>query len=290
MTKRKSDSSYLFSYFSRPFLVLGGSIFTQSIVKHVLTQGDTLLIASLASPTVQGAYALANNYGGLIARLLLQPIEESSRNYFGKLLADKDSRPSEKVVIRARDNLAAILRAYVLASIFIVVVGPILAPVLLRIIAGTRWVDSGAGEVLATYCYYIPFLALNGITEAFVSAVATEAEINRQSTWMLFFSAAFAAAAFYFLAIKEMGAKGLVWANIVNMTLRIIWSISFVNGYLQRYNTRFKLAKLQPKPIVIAASVGAMALIFNSAPIYLTGTNKDILKGGVPAGIYGIIM
>ncbi|EPE34468.1 hypothetical protein GLAREA_10162 [Glarea lozoyensis ATCC 20868] len=68
-----------FSLMIRPIF---SSIFVQSIVKHILTQGDTVLIAALATPAVQGTYALANNYGGLLARLIFQPIEESSQNFF----------------------------------------------------------------------------------------------------------------------------------------------------------------------------------------------------------------
>lgn len=220
------------------------------------------MIAALASTTVQGSYALATNYGGLLARLLLQPIEETSRSYFGKLLNDKESRPSKDVVESARDTLSAILRSYVLVSFVAVTCGPYLAPILLRYVAGSRWEASGAGEVLGTYCYFIPLLAVNGLTEAFVSAVATKSEINKQSSWMLLFSAAFAASALYFVAIRDMGAKGLVWANVVNMSLRIVWSSNFIGNYWKRNGTSFDTTTIRPQPMVISASIGA-AIVFN---------------------------
>jgi len=255
-------------------LSLGTSIFAQTLVKHVLTQGDTLLIAALASPIVQGSYALASNYGGLLARLILQPVEETSRSYFGKLLNDKESRPSKEVVETARDNLAAILRAYVLASLVAVASGPSVAPYLLRLVAGSRWEASGAGAVLGTYCYYIPLLAINGVTESFVSAVAAKSEINSQSTWMLFFSATFAASSFYFLAIKDLGAQGLVWANCINMSARIIWSFGFIKRYFRRNGTKFGLVTLRPQPMTIAASFGAWSMF----KMIEQGEFTDILK------------
>ena len=66
----------------------------QSVVKHVLTQGDTFLVSLLSTPEVQGTYALANNYGGLLARLLFQPVEESSRTYFSRVLSRAESPPT----------------------------------------------------------------------------------------------------------------------------------------------------------------------------------------------------
>lgn len=66
----------------------------QSSIKYVLTQGDSLLIATLASLQDQGAYALSSNYGGLIARMLFQPIEEASRNLFAKLCASPADDPA----------------------------------------------------------------------------------------------------------------------------------------------------------------------------------------------------
>jgi oligosaccharide translocation protein RFT1 len=268
---------------------LGGSVFAQSIVKHILTQGDTILIASLASQRAQGVYALASNYGGLVARLVLQPVEESSRNYFGKLLSAVSSDPSKDLIIKARNNLHTLLRSYVLLSVCILSVGPTIAPLLLKIVAGSRWKDSGAGDVLATYCYYVPLLAINGLTEAFVSSVATKSEVNRQSVWMLAFSAGFASAAYFFLSVLQLGAKGLVWANVLNMFFRIIWSSAFIQAYLKRNETSLEIRSLIPRPITIAAGVGTYAVLAQLASTF-TGGIIDILKSGIVAVVFVIVL
>ena len=88
--------------------------------------------------------------------------------------------------------------------------GPPLAPLLLRLVVGSRWTISGAGEVLGVYCYYIPFLAINGVSEAFVAATASTTELHQQSFWMTGFSVLFAASAYVFLRVLELGAKGCV--------------------------------------------------------------------------------
>lgn len=277
------------SYFSRPLLNLGGSLFGQSLVKHVLTQGDTFLIASLASQKAQGVYTLANNYGGLVARLVFQPIEESSRNYFGKLLSSEGGVPSKDLVSKACKNLQTLLRAYLLLSVCVLVMGPTMAPLLLKIVAGPAWIESGAGHVLARYCFYIPLLAINGLTEAFVSSVATESEVNRQSVWMLAFSAGFGGAAYLFLGVLDLGAEGLVWANTLNMAFRIVWSTVFIASYMKRHSSQLDIGAILPQPMTIAAGVGAYAVLAQVASTF-TGGILDIVKGGAVAGVLVIIL
>ena len=251
----------MLSYFSRPLLSLSISIFTQSLVKHLLTQGDTLLIATLASQTAQGVYAMANNYGGLVARLILQPIEESCRNYFSKLLSVSGGQPPKQHIKEASMSLHMVLRLYVLLSLAIITIGPTMAPLLFGYIAGSRWGNSGAGHVLANYCFYIPFLAINGVSEAFVASVATMSEVNRQSIWMLAFSIGFGGAAFVFIHVLDLGANGLVWANLLNMGFRILWSMTFVSRYMRQHDMSFKIQSILPNGFGMAASVTTYAVL-----------------------------
>lgn len=236
----KTEKFWL-SLFSQPLLNLSLSLTVQSSIKYVLTQGDSLLIASLASLQDQGAYALSSNYGGLIARMLFQPIEEASRNLFAKLCAPtsaaektKEGQASGNGIAQANTTLTLILKFYSLISLVAFAAGPTAAPVLLSLVAGSRWSDTGAGEVLGCYCYYIPLLALNGVSEAFVAAVADNTQLYTQSIWMGGFFAAFAGSAYLFLRVLEMGAKGLVWANCVNMGCRILFNLSFVKSFFAK--------------------------------------------------------
>jgi oligosaccharide translocation protein RFT1 len=227
-------------------LWLIGSLFFQTGIKWLLTEGDKLLIATLASLEDQGMYALSANYGGLIARMLFQPIEISSRNLFANLCAtpshkvdETDGKPTENQKLpQKNDNiktaleiLTSVLRLYTILSLICFSGGPALAPLLLRFVAGSRWSDSGAGEVLGTYCYYIPFLAINGVTEAFVAATASTKDLRNQSFWMGANFVVFAGSAWAFLRSWELGAKGLVLANCVNMGMRIGFNIKFIKTF-----------------------------------------------------------
>ncbi|KAM0550805.1 hypothetical protein ACHAPJ_008668 [Fusarium lateritium] len=245
------DNRFWGSLFDRSTINLAGSMMAQSVVKHLLTQGDTFLISLLASANVQGAYALANNYGSLIARLLFQPVEESSRSYFSRLLSSatpvkQGGKPSPNVT-EAKQNLQTLLRLYILLSSIIINIGPFAAPPLLAIVAGKQWAGSGAGDVLAAYCFYIPFLGLNGLTESFVASVATEAEVHIQSVWMGAFSVIFASSAFLFMRVYPLGAIGLVLANIINMACRIVWSGAFIKRFFKKHGTDFKIKVLLPE-------------------------------------------
>jgi oligosaccharide translocation protein RFT1 len=270
-------------------LRLGTSLFIQGVVKHVLTQGDVILISYLASLQAQGIYALASNYGGLIARMVFQPIEESSRNYFGKVLSSIDGAPPKSAIESANRDLHKLLRFYLLLSICAIAVGPTVAPICLRIIAGSKWTSSGAGEVLGKYCYYVPLLAVNGATEAFVSVVATESELNRQSLWMLVFSATFAGAGYLFLQVLGLGAEGLVWANVVNLAMRITWSLSYINNYFQHQGSRLDIMSILPNPATIATGA-ATAAILQQVQKQFDNSFRDLLVTGLIAGIFVVLL
>ena len=110
-----------------------------------------------------------------------------------------------------------------------------------------RPVASGAGSCLAAYMYYLPLLALNGVAEAFVASVATEAEVHRQSAWMGAFSLGFAGAGVVFLRVLDGGAEGLVWANAINMVCRIAWCAVFIRRYFGRKGVKVRLGEVIPR-------------------------------------------
>jgi oligosaccharide translocation protein RFT1 len=244
-----SDNSFVFGLFSKPLLSLSLSLYIQSGIKYVLTQGDVIVSTALASLEDQGMYALSANYGGLIARMVFRPIEDSTRNMFAKLCAPTAAKSNEKAasdttkattpqpsasINQAATILRDILRVYSIFSLIAFAIGPSAAPLLLQLVAGSRWSASGAGQVLGTYCYCIPLLAINGVSEAFVAATASTKDLHWQSIWMGAFSAGFAASAYVFLRVLQLGAKGLVWANCVNMGLRIVFNLYFVGSYFKR--------------------------------------------------------
>lgn len=295
---------YILSYFYQPTVKLASSMMVQSFVKHILTQGDTFLVSALSTPTAQGVYALANNYGGLAARLVFQPVEESSRNYYSRLLssdgepslsstpaekqtAEKDNcasgqggpRPSKAALSQASDNLTTLLRFYTFAAVPLLALGPTAAPLVLSLIAGPRWTASGAGEALAAYVYYIPLLAINGLAEGFVASVATESQVHLQSAWMTAFSVLFGVSGYVFLSVLGWGAVGLVWANGINMAGRIAWALWFIRRYFAQRGARWEATALLPSPLAVLAAAVASQVVRRVVDSEVAGAGVKAVLG-----------
>lgn len=293
------EAPVVFNHFSIPLLHLTASLTLQSTLKYILTQGDSLLITSLASLADQGAYALASNYGGLIARMLFQPIEESSRNLFAKLCADtkpnadisaEEAKQQQQSLAQASKILTTILRLYGVISLFAGMLGPNLAPLLLSVVAGKKWASTSASDVLATYCCYIPFLAINGVTEAFVAAVATNKQLYSQSVSMGLFFVLFAGSAWFFISKLEWGGSGVVAANMVNMGLRIVWNMWFVRRFFKERGTRFNVFDTLPS-VNTLISAGVTPFLYlgrRPAKDYLAryGTLGELLSVGSVSVIF----
>ncbi|KAL9614232.1 MAG: hypothetical protein Q9167_001253 [Letrouitia subvulpina] len=243
----------ILSRFSTSHITLASNLYAQSVFKHLLTTGDALLIAALTSLESQGAYTLAANYGGLLARTIFQPIEESSRSLFGRLLPSQalhelppqsllpstppspTQRPTQpsRETLQASSYLLYILRLYTLLSLPLLALAPPLCPTFLSFVAGSRWRNTAAPGVLAAYVYYIPLLAVNGILEAYVAATATPHQLRAQSMAMVGFSAAMGLTGWLSLRVWSWGARGLVVSNAVGMGARIVWSWGFVSRDLK---------------------------------------------------------
>ena len=292
-----SSTDYHISRFSRPLVKRTATLYGQNIFNQLLTYGDGYLIATFASLPSQGAYALASNYGGLLARIILQPIEESSRSLFGRVPASQAASKTKDspILSQAKHHLTTLLRLYLLLTILATSLGPPLAPLLLRLVAGSRWTHTEAPSVLSTYSYYIPLLAINGILEAFVSVVATDPQITRQTVWKVAFFGAFAGTGVLALRMFAMGAKGLVVANAVTMALRIWWSWGFVQGYLASVGggEALRFGNLCPSGGSVAVGVAARgALMVLEEGSRGEGGVGELMRGGIVAAgcVVGVVV
>ncbi|SCZ91025.1 BZ3500_MvSof-1268-A1-R1_Chr1-3g02488 [Microbotryum saponariae] len=196
---------------------LGWALTKQSFIKQILTEADKIAISQLSTSRDQGGYALALNYGSLIARILFQPLEESSRLYFSRQLS---TRPSHTL-------LASLLLLHTHLSLIFTLLVPPYIPALLHHLLGQRWAASSATSILQAYFFYLPFLALNGITEAYFQAIASQADLRKGSYWMGVCSIGFVAAVGVG-ARMGWAEKGLIMANCVNMAMRIGFSLRFI--------------------------------------------------------------
>ncbi|KAJ9641736.1 uncharacterized protein PV06_03760 [Exophiala oligosperma] len=298
--------------FHKAILGLAATMYMQSIFKLLLTQGDTLIMSFLSSLADQGAFALASNYGGLLARLVFQPVEESSRNTFGRLLSspstssntisssksgsssalDDDSRKAN--IREALAYLSKTLRFYTILALPLVSIAPHVLPLVVGHIVGAKWSSTSTASLLSTYCYYIPLMAVNGILDAFVTSVASPAQLRTQSAWMLLFTGLYGVAAWTMLKRLDLGAAGLVGANMVNMALRIVWSIVFVRQWVQEHDTAGSDSRLVRTTVreglpasASVAVAGLVALTLKVHPATGGRNGKLDLLNREPLGLLG---
>ena len=270
-TNDKSDDKKYYSKNTHNFdyqqlkLVL---IFTlQGLFKHALTEADKIVLSALAESYDQGIYAIAASYGGLAARLLLQPIEENARLLFSRqgAIIERDkhtatataSEATSKQMNELQQSYSFLLRTVCLIGLLFSTIAVNYTSILLRILAGYRWgSNSEAIAALSAFCVYTAFLSLNGITEAFVYAVARSGrDIGRLSIVHALVGGVFALLAPGL--VTNHAAVGLISANCISMALRSLYSLYVAWGYFADGQRNFyslrRMLQMLPRPLVVIA-------------------------------------
>lgn len=210
-----------------------GLLAGQSVFKHVLTEGDKLVLAHQSSNSLyhQAVYAVAQNYGSLVARLIFQPVEEAARLLFAKLDGKADG------LKLAGHLLSVLLKLVLLVGSIFPCIGFSYTHVLMMLIMSGRKTDKSTSsavdevaQVLSWFCVYVMFLALNGMCEAFVYAVAKTRQVSGLSVSLLACFAVFWASAGPLM--ERFGTKGLVMANCLGMGFRVLYSGWFIRRHL----------------------------------------------------------
>ncbi|KAI6043107.1 Rft protein-domain-containing protein [Pisolithus marmoratus] len=232
----------LAEFFDSNAFYLSMTMTLQSLVKHFLTEGDKFLVSYWSPLRDQGGYAIAVNYGSLIARVVFQPIEEICRVYFSRVLSSPKGSPrggssgaaaARPALKQASDALATLLSIQVVFSVLVVTFGSLYLPVVMQILLPRRYLTTSAPQVLSAWIWYIPFLSVNGGLEAFHSSTASPEDLRKQSWCMFVYSGLYilAATSFYKLGL---GDASLVYANIINLSARILFTVTFIFHYFKK--------------------------------------------------------
>ena len=225
-----------------PTLKLTGIFTLQGILKHLLTEGDRIVLSTLANHYHQGIYAIASAYGGMAARLLLQPLEENARLLW--------TRPQKNL----RQSYTCVVKAVLYVGAVFTFLAVNYTSVLLTIVGQPR----EAAGVLSAFCVYTGVLAWNGMTEALVYAITTTGtDIGKLSAAHTMVGAVFGGLAPVLVA--RYSTVGLVTANGVCMCLRIGYSIQFAAHHLsvgtEKVGSMTLVRDMVPHPIVLASFV-----------------------------------
>ena len=220
-------------YFQADILEHFKKVYFQLCFKHLLTEGDKLIINSMCTVEEQGIYSLLSNYGSLVTRLLFAPIEESLRLFLARLLTTQNS----KNLKLSMDVLVNLTKFYLYLSLMIIIFGPVNSSFLLQFLIGSKWSTTSVLDTIRVYCFYLPFLSMNGIFEAFFQSVATGDQILKHSYFMMAFSGIFLVNCWVLIEKLDLSINGLILSNIINMILRIAYCVLFIKNFYRKLYT-----------------------------------------------------
>jgi hypothetical protein len=229
-----------------------------SLLKHLLTEGDKIVLSITTSHFHQGIYAITCNYGSLVARILFQPIEESSRLAFARMVAaagdefslavnkfsifsseaslkllslgDASSIQTRLRVLKEMSGLlSGLLGGIALFAAVFPVLGAFYSRAIIKLFLGQKWYLEETVSTLSAFCFYLYVLAINGISESFVHAVMSPTSMAMYNvalvvSWIAFVSAAA-------VLMKWNGTAGIVQANILGMTIRSAFNLYFAQCF-----------------------------------------------------------
>ncbi|CCE64231.1 hypothetical protein TPHA_0H00200 [Tetrapisispora phaffii CBS 4417] len=221
-------------YFQVDILEHFKKVYFQMCFKHLLTEGDKLIINSMCTVEEQGIYSLLSNYGSLVTRLLFSPIEESLRLFLARLLTNTRTSKNLRLSMEVLVNLT---KFYLYLSLLIIIFGPVNSSFLLQFLIGKKWSTTILMDTMRVYCFYIPFLAINGIFEGFFQSTANGDQILRQSYVMMVYSGIFFFNCWLLISFLDLSISGLILSNIINMILRISYCGWFIHKFYKELYT-----------------------------------------------------
>ncbi|KAL4065422.1 Rft protein-domain-containing protein [Scleroderma citrinum] len=276
-SEQTSRRQWLAEFFDPTTFYLSVTMTLQSIVKHFLTEGDKLLVSYWSPLKDQGGYAIAVNYGSLIARIVFQPIEEICRVYFSRVLShstgpkrsSSDGKSMTDMTLKqASDAIEALLSIQIVFSILVVTFGSLYLPMVVQVLLPSQYLATSASQVLSAWVWYIPFLAINGGLEAFHSSTATPEDLRKQSWWMLVYSSMYIISAILFYRLG-FGDASLVYANVVNLSARIVYTMLFTLHFFRKHmncSAPFGLADVLPDwRFLVAVAVSYVVISVNES-------------------------
>lgn len=233
------------------------SITVSSLLKHIITEADKIVLTFFASSYQQGLYAITSNYGSLIARLCFLPLEDATRLSFAKLrnaLTDSLQAPqpsssagsfttsssslqqkqqlhpvwSNASFLQMKTLLIQMLRIVLFLGLLITLFGPYYLELGLSYVfrKSSHWDAGEIAVALTYYCYYLLGMGMNGIVEAVLQSTVSH-------TGFLVINAGFVASSITFFlvayqGIGRYGTVGIIVANIAGLIVRIAWNFGYL--------------------------------------------------------------
>lgn len=97
---------------------------------------------------------------------------------------------------------------------------------------GGRTLTDGTGpSLLRLYCFYLVFLSVNGLTEAFAQATRSTKEIHQYNLFISKIVLLYLIVVYLF--VRFFGIYGIILGNCLNMFCRIVMNSFYISQYIQ---------------------------------------------------------
>ena len=104
---------------------------------------------------------------------MFQPIEEIAFNLFSKYNKQQEGeRSSLNVLAKVAQFLSVI-------GLGMIIFGVLFARLFIRIVYTEKWATDSAVEIMRAYCLYTCFMAINGVSEAYIYAKADKGTLRK---------------------------------------------------------------------------------------------------------------
>jgi oligosaccharide translocation protein RFT1 len=154
------------------------------------------------------------------------PMEDTCRLYFAKTLTCKTS---SFILIQALEFLFTMIKFHIILGSFFAFFGSNFTGILLDILYSKSTTETA--KLLSAYCFYVPVMGVNGLTEAFLQGVGTGSVITLQTLFMVVLWVVYISTTYIFVIVLDCGSIGMIYSNIVNMGLRILFSYSYISKF-----------------------------------------------------------
>ena len=190
----------------------------ESMLRLVLSEGESFALTSLGSEAARGYYQLIYSLGSLVARLLFRVWENACFVKWSREASLGHRRTAVQL-------LKLMLRLSFYVGFSFALLGPPLSRTFLLTMYTSRWATPQVTKALQLCFYGMPFMAWNGLLEAFLRAVASPAVLQRLQRWMIGETVVYIAACYVTLLSfgKDDEQGDSVSVLVLLNTLNMLW-------------------------------------------------------------------
>jgi oligosaccharide translocation protein RFT1 len=209
------------------------------------------------------------NLGSVVVRLVFWPIEKGAYRAFsettgGQVSTDDNKKGPDASVHRHIPQLQLLLRIVMLCACLACSFGPSYSFSAIHVLLTSRWSSTTAPAVLGAYCFYLLFLAVNGVSEAYIHARMTPSELLVSNLMMV---AIVVAQTLCILGAHQLGESciALVVIDCASMAARIAVAVWYIYRWHKGYHGPWTAWMPSPASLLALACAAAVLHVSNRA-------------------------